>query len=321
MLNQTEKTANIGMGYCKTIASENDWLFRDQPALDIGIDAHMEIVDELGNPKQLIALQVKSGESYFKEETGECIIFRQITERQYKYWTSNPLPCIIVLFNPTDHTCIWERLTTNTIKRSSTGKGFLVRVPKEQVFIDAESNEKLLSITNLPQHVINYNYLLSQKKFMQIIKNGGTVKLHSQEWVNKCSGKGSIEVIVDDGHNETKYLYPYYFPHTLYTDVFPKLFPWANFEADEEFYEEDDKEHWHYQNCSYDSESGRWLPFGDSFEEFRKNLDPMRYKNHAGEVAEYMLIMTLNELGESFLEVDKFVSDFQPYSMARPKEK
>ena len=57
---------------------------------------------------------------------------------------------------------------------------------------------------------------------------------------------------------------------------------------------------------------------GDTFEEFRKKLNPMRSIDHAGEVAEYMMILTLNELGKSFLKVDNFVSQNRPYANARP---
>ena len=41
-------------------------------------------------------------------------------------------------------------------------------------------------------------------------------------------------------------------------------------------------------------------------------------KNYAGEVAEYMMILSLNELGKAFLNVDKFVSQNQPYASTRP---
>lgn len=105
-----------GIGYCMKIASRNNWLFRHQPANDIDIDAHMEFVDSSGKPKQLLALQIKSGASWFKEEKDEHIIFRDIDERQYNYWTTNSLPCIIALYNPKDEECIWQKLTLETIK-------------------------------------------------------------------------------------------------------------------------------------------------------------------------------------------------------------
>lgn len=153
---------------------------------------------------------------------------------------------------------------------------------------------------------------------MQIIQSGGEVKLHSTEWVNKSSGKGDTELIVNDGKSVQKYSYPYWFPFTPYTEVFPRLFPWAIFSADEEFFEENDMNLWREYHCYYDKEDGEWLVVGDTFEEFRKKLSPMRSIDHAGEVAEYMMILSLNELGKAFLNVDKFVSQNQPYASTRP---
>ena len=233
----------------------------------------------------------------------------------------NTLPCIVVLYNPDDNMCIWQKLTTETIERTNDGqgKGFFVKVPISQVFLNDLTNEKLLSFTNLPQHIANYNFLLSQKKFMEIIQDGGEIKLHSKEWVNKSSGRGDTELIVDDGESIQKYSYPYWFPFTPYTEVFPRLFPWADFSADEEFFEEYDELMWHQYHWHYDEEDEEWLHVGDTFEEFRKKLSPMRSIDHMGEVAEYMMKLSLNELGKSFLNVDKFVSKNQPYADTRPK--
>lgn len=319
MANSTER---IGIYHCAEIAERNKWMFREQPIDDVGIDAHMEFIDDM-NPKQLIALQIKSGASWFKEKRGNSIIFRGINERQYNYWTMNSLPCIVVLYNPEDGTCIWQKLTTETIERTKDGqgKGFFVKVPLNQVFLNKSSKNTLLSYSNLPQHVQNYNFLLSQKKFMEIIQNGGEVKLYSNEWVNKSSGRGETKLIVNDGNKTKEYLYPYWFPFTPYTEVFPKLFPWAHFSVDEEFFEENDMELWKDLHCYYDKEEDEWEVVGDTFEDFRKKLAPMRFIDHAGEVAEYMLVLSLNELGNAFLTVDQFVNQNRPYADARPKSK
>lgn len=318
MANSTERK---GVHHCAEIAECNNWMFREQPIDDIGIDAYIEYIDSTGKPKQLLALQIKSGASWFKEKKGECFIFRNISERQYYYWTMNSLPCIVVLYNPEDDMCIWQKLTVETIERTNggEGKGFFVKIPIIQVFLNDFSNQALLSFTNLPQHIVNYNFLLSQKKFMQIIQAGGEIKLHSMEWVNKSSGKGDTELIVNDGENIQKYSYPYWFPFTPYTDVFPKLFPWADFYADEEFFEESDMAFWHEYHCYYDREEEEWIVVGDTFEEFRKKLSPMRSIDHVGEVAEYMMKLSLNELGKAFLKVDEFVSRNQLYADTRPE--
>ena len=72
-------------------------------------------------------------------------------------------------------------------------------------------------------------------------------------------------------------------------------------------------------HCYYDEEDGEWLNVGDTFDEFRRKLDPMRSIDHAGEVAEYMMKLSLNDLGKAFLMVDEFVSKNQAYVGARPK--
>lgn len=315
-MNTTER---IGVSYCAHIAAKNGWMFREQPIDDIGIDAHMELTSKEGKEKQLLALQIKSGQSYFREKKEEYIVFRDINERQYNYWITNTLPCILVLYDPSNDMCIWQKLTEETIKKTNggTGKGYFVKVPLNQVFLDVSSNVKLQNFTNLPEHITNYNFLLSQKKFMEIIKKGGQVKLHSEEWINKCSGKGKTEIIVSDGISTKTYLYPYWFPYTEYIDVFPRLFPWANFKVDDEFYEGWDEEIWRELHCYYDAEESRWIEVGKSYEEFRKSLENIRSINHSGEVDEFMLVLSLNELGEAFLTMDDYVSKPHLYSSAR----
>lgn len=120
MANSTERE---GVYYCAKIATKNNWMFREQPIDDVGIDAHMEFVESSGKSKQLLALQIKSGVSWFKERKGSNIIFRGINNRQYNYWTMNTLPCIVVLYNPVDEMCIWQKLTNETIERTKAGKG------------------------------------------------------------------------------------------------------------------------------------------------------------------------------------------------------
>ena len=125
---------------------------------------------------------------------------------------------------------------------------------------------------------------------------------------------------MNDGENERKYLYPYYFPFTPYTEVFPKLFPWADFEADEDFYMEEDESLWREYHCYYDKEDEEWFIVGDTFEKFQKKLNPMRSINYSGEMAEYMLNLSINELGKSFLTINDYISQAQPYAKAVPKE-
>ena len=80
MANSTER---VGVHHCGEIAVKNNCMFQEQPTDDIGIDAHMEFIDSSGKPKQLLALQIKSGASWFNEKKDNYVVFRDINERQY----------------------------------------------------------------------------------------------------------------------------------------------------------------------------------------------------------------------------------------------
>ncbi len=238
--------------WCGIRAEEQGWLFREQPVNDIGIDAHIEYVED-GEPRQLLALQIKSGVSWFSRAGDTYIPFYDISPRQYLYWTRNMLPCVLVLYNPETEECVWQELNAETINK--VGKGYRVDVPLSQVFLDEESHERLVDLNNLPPHALNYNFL-------------------------------------------------------------------QNFELDYDFYEDDDHESWHQYECIYDREFGEWLQVGDSFEEFRSALDslnPMRFIDHGGEIAEFMLNLRLNDLGRSFLAIDGYLMRESLYCKARPK--
>ena len=41
-------TERIGVCHCGEIAERNNWMFREQPVDDVGIDAHMEFIESSG---------------------------------------------------------------------------------------------------------------------------------------------------------------------------------------------------------------------------------------------------------------------------------
>ena len=48
-------------------------------------------------------------------------------------------------------------------------------------------------------------------------------------------------------------------------------------------------------------------------------LNPMRFIDHGGEIAEFMLNLRLNDLGRSFLAIDGYLMRESLYCKARPK--
>ncbi|MDT8278588.1 DUF4365 domain-containing protein [Roseomonas mucosa] len=73
----TALTERVGVQEVNLIFTKRlKWFFREQTISDFGVDAEVEIVDEEGEPTgQLIALQVKSGTSFFQHKDAEGYTF------------------------------------------------------------------------------------------------------------------------------------------------------------------------------------------------------------------------------------------------------
>lgn len=103
-------------------------IFREQETNDVGIDAHVELVDQLNAAAtgQLIALQIKAGPSFFKEKTDNAVIFRG-DQNHLNYWLNHSLPVFLVLVDTGEEKAFWQEISLETVE--SLEKGWKVAVP------------------------------------------------------------------------------------------------------------------------------------------------------------------------------------------------
>lgn len=67
--------------------TEYGWIFREQPVVDLGVDALVETpINENGQIK-IFALQIKGGESNFHRNKKSLSFY--FSERHYHYWKCN----------------------------------------------------------------------------------------------------------------------------------------------------------------------------------------------------------------------------------------
>lgn len=105
------------------------WAFRPQPIADFGIDAHVEVCKS-GKPLgKVLAIQIKSGESYFQEKAKNGYVYRG-SLRHLEYWLNHPLPCILVLYNPSTEQVHWQAITHKNVKKA--GRRWKLIVPYKQ---------------------------------------------------------------------------------------------------------------------------------------------------------------------------------------------
>jgi len=307
MPKKKDNIAERGVNLVNTIITDElEWTFRELLKDDYGIDAQLEIIKNNEATGRLIAIQIKSGKSYTKKTKEGYVYYGKL--KHLNYWLNYSLPVILIICDLEEKKCYWQHITQDNVEL--TAKSWKVIVPYNQL-LSKNSCQPLKKIAdNRSDYERKLDLLVIDKPIMKAIETKKKVILESDEWVNKSSGRGSITIkIIDEDKNieNIELDWPIVFlPNWSYEDIFPKLFPWAEFSIDEEFYEEYDEQNFLLDYGIYDKEDGKYNVFGD-FEEYRNLLPKIRPYSCDGEVASYRLIIALNEIGKAFLIIDTYL--------------
>lgn len=320
----------VGVSTTEKIINQMGLIFREQPTDDYGVDAQIETIENGHATGKLIAVQIKSGESFFNETTSDGIIFRG-ERKHYDYWLNHSLPVIIVLYNPTNDTCYWNVVNSKTA--TLTSKNWKIEIPFSNLLENAKP--KLFELAdNLTEYEKKFNTFLFAKPWMKEIINGNKVVLNVEEWINKSSGRGDFKLRIIDKDGVEKQVFNRSFLGfglKSYIQVFKELFPWASIMIDSEFYDEYDDEaiemnDYEAAMYSYPESVGATFDRGTFkyvypknapvIEEWMKDKRNIRpYRIGAGEVAFYQLVLELNDVAKSFLVVDDFINDTAFYTL------
>ena len=293
------------------VEDELGWLFREQPTEDFGIDAHAEVVDADNVTGRLLALQIKSGQSWFRESAPGGWWYRPDKDH-VAYWLDHSLPVAVVLYDEASKTCFWQLISRDTLQQTKTG-GWRVLVPNTQV-LDETAKEQLKTAANGDPYELRLRELRLAKPWMDMLAGGTRLVVDFEEWVNKSSGRGKIAIGIDheDGKDpEELVAWHIWIGPRDYAEAVPLMFAWAVCSLHEETYEDADREHYEGECLFWDE--------GDSFyrqtyedwcaERLQDGIRP--YANGAGEVDYFRVELNLNDLGRSFLVVDKFATTGQ----------
>ncbi|HEX8395167.1 MAG TPA: DUF4365 domain-containing protein [Longimicrobium sp.] len=94
-------------------------IWRETPMADVGIDGQIEFVDDSGETiGRVVAAQIKSGESWFRDGGDAWRFYPE--ERHRRYWERFPLPVLLFLHSPAEGT-FWTdvRLALRSPERSA----------------------------------------------------------------------------------------------------------------------------------------------------------------------------------------------------------
>lgn len=147
---ETDETGDIGVDIVSLkVKKEFSWIFREQVKNDLGIDGHIEIInDSREGTGRLIAAQIKTGASYFENEKQDGYVFYG-KSKHLKYWLLHSLPVIIILCDEKNDICYWVEVTRTNVHE--TASGWSILVPKNQI-LNNENKKRLTFIAGMPQH-------------------------------------------------------------------------------------------------------------------------------------------------------------------------
>jgi uncharacterized protein DUF4365 len=306
MMISTE-TERLGVSKLEYFFSANGWLFREQFLHDYGIDAHVEIVDGDQPTGKLIAIQIKSGQSYFSETTKYSIIFRT-DNRHIEYWIAHSLPVIVVLYDPVKEMLYWEEVSESSYK--NTGKGWKIDIPKNKILTD-ESLIELYNLTQPPSYIQKLNKLRLDKTWIDIVANGESVYVEFEDWVHKSLPRFKIKIGCGTRHDIEIQEWPTIYGAGLsIEESLSYTIPWADFELDVDAHRDYMESIWDAEcYMGRDSDDGSVYhseSFDSWYEEPTENIVPV---SDNGETEGYRLYLSLNKIGKSFLELNNFLEE------------
>lgn len=305
-MTQFDPKERIGVANVETVFLQMGWIPRSVFQSDIGIDMYVEIC-ELGKPTgKFIGVQIKTGESYFKEKKSGSYIYRP-DSAHVEYWIKNSLPIIVVLHNPNSGITIWEVIKESTVEKKKVKYKMMIAEDKS---LDVDSKDLLLELTEDPPLISKFKRLLLDIDIIRKLQEGKKLTIDLRSWVNKTSGKADIKIIeelVEANHEKgvkasERVLQEYtaigvYGHQSLFS-----MFPYADFKIDSEFYE-------YYSEYDEDNVPGYKLVFNeDRFHGYHLPVIP--YSDN-GETASYRLQMHLNDYGKSFLNFHEFIGGYK----------
>lgn len=137
-----DKTERLGVIESdRIITKEIGWIFREQPIIDVGLDAIIEQSED-GNPTgKFLAVQIKTGKGNF--QVSEKKITYYVSNIHYNYWLNLDIPIILIAHFPESEKTYWQHIDESTLKK--TKKHWKTEIPIYQE-LNAKSKNYLEDI-------------------------------------------------------------------------------------------------------------------------------------------------------------------------------
>lgn len=232
----TDQTDRAGIHAVGAIFTKLGWAFREQPTSDYGIDAQAEKINPNGKAGgKLIALQIKTGASYFIKRGNGYVFYGE--ERHREYWTNHSLPVFLILHNPDSGLTLWQKIEHHLIEDGKDGR-WAIGIPADQT-LDA-AHEKFIAAgiaSDLPS--LKRARLALDIPLIKQCSGHREIYIRIQDWVNKGLNFRGAEIVFNEDPDADADLRVFaWMPGYTLEYYMAVFFPWLDWELHETIGEE-----------------------------------------------------------------------------------
>lgn len=224
-VNKKNFTSDSGVNFVATVVNDElGWIFRkNNNETDYGIDGYIDIVTEEGEVTgQSFAVQIKSGQSFFKQRSSNGYVYYG-ESKHLNYYRNQQLPLLLIIFSPPDSKCLFGLFDELAIEPS--GSGWKVNIKNQNIF-GAQSKDALLKslpplkddMDRLKEHWAFNNELGSAGVIFYAIDRDDIrkcdIRYFSQFIGRLCANdnlcekvQGKLEIMVDGYNHDKRELY------------------------------------------------------------------------------------------------------------------
>ncbi|WP_068875121.1 MULTISPECIES: DUF4365 domain-containing protein [unclassified Phenylobacterium] len=195
MARDTDKTNRLGVHAVGLLFEKLGWIFREQTTSDYGVDAIAEqrAYDGTGAGK-LIALQIKTGASYFRRRGADYVYYGEA--RHLDYWTNHSLPVLLVLHDPDTGLTLWQWVARHLTEEAEDGR-WSMTIPARQT-LDAQSAYLIASGVASDLGSLRRARLALDLEHIRLLAGQDTVYMRVDEYVNKTLNMRGAEFTFSD---------------------------------------------------------------------------------------------------------------------------
>ena len=209
----------------RIVERELNWIFRrNHQEHDFGIDAFIDIISESQATGKTIAVQIKTGESYFKEAGNIGWLYRDNIDH-LNYYLNHDIPVLILLVNNKEEKVYWCACEGNKTDRA--GDSWKITIP----FANEFGKEAEPKIRQYISPIVDYAPQLERLWMTNdILKNTSTGKImltidksqilngrydQLKEFLGRLSSsselimstRGKLDILIDGFNSDTRELF------------------------------------------------------------------------------------------------------------------